>query len=60
MRIILVFFMFKVSLFSSSLIIGENAPNFTLDDQDGNQHELKQYKGKKLVVYFFPKSFTPG
>jgi peroxiredoxin Q/BCP len=52
--------MFKVSLFSSSLIIGENAPNFTLDDQDGNQHELKHYKGKKLVVYFFPKSFTPG
>jgi len=52
--------MFKISLFSSSLTSGENAPNFILNDQDGNQHELKHYKGKKLVIYFFPKVFTPG
>ena len=52
--------MFKISLFSSSLTSGENAPNFILNDQDGNQHELKHYKGKKLVIYFFPKAFTPG
>lgn len=52
--------MFKVSLFSSSLIVGENAPDFTLNDQSGKQHSLKNYKGKKLVIYFFPKAFTPG
>ena len=52
--------MFKISLFSSSLTSGENAPNFILNDQDGNQHELKHYKGKKLVIYFFTKVFTPG
>ena len=60
MRIILVFLMFKMSLFGSSLKIGENAPNFILNDQDGKQHQLSDYKGKKLVIYFFPKVFTPG
>lgn len=60
MRIILVFLMLKMSLFGSSLKIGENAPNFILNDQDGKQHQLSDYKGKKLVIYFFPKAFTPG
>tara|TARA_B100000886_G_scaffold51981_1_gene31925 strand:- start:309 stop:467 length:159 start_codon:yes stop_codon:yes gene_type:complete len=52
--------MFKMSLFSSSLKIGENAPDFILNDQDGKQHQLSDYRGKKLVIYFFPKAFTPG
>ena len=52
--------MFKISLFSSSLTSGENAPNFILNDQDGKQHQLSDYQGKKLVIYFFPKAFTPG
>jgi len=52
--------MFKVSLFSSSLTVGGNAPDFTLNDQSGKQHSLENYKGKKLVIYFFPKAFTPG
>ncbi len=52
--------MFKVSLFSSSLTVGGNAPDFTLNDQSGKQHSLETYKGKKLVIYFFPKAFTPG
>ena len=52
MRIILVFLMLKMSLFGSSLKIGENAPNFILNDQDGKQHQLSDYKGKKLVIYF--------
>ncbi len=60
MRIILIFLMFKMSLFSSSLKIGENAPDFILNDQDGKQHQLSDYRGKKLVIYFFPKAFTPG
>ena len=40
MRIILIFLMFKMSLFSSTLKVGENAPSFILDDQDGKQHQL--------------------
>jgi len=31
-----------------------------LEDQDGELHSLGYYEGKKLVVYFFPKAFTPG
>ena len=40
--------MFKMSLFGSSLKVGENAPNFILNDQDGKQHQLSDYRGKKL------------
>ena len=49
-----------MSLFGSSLKVGENAPNFILNDQDGKQHQLSDYKGKKLVIYFFPKAITTG
>ncbi|MGV9003798.1 thioredoxin-dependent thiol peroxidase [Flavobacterium sp.] len=40
--------------------IGDHAPNFTGKDQDGNLHKLSDYKGKKLVVFFYPKANTPG
>ncbi len=52
--------MFKISLFSSSLKLGDSVPNFNLKDQNGRQHQLIDYKGEKLVIYFFPKAFTPG
>lgn len=39
---------------------GDQAPNFTAKDQDGNLHKLEDYKGKKLVVFFYPKASTPG
>ena len=52
--------MLKLSLFSSSLTVGENAPEFSLKDQSGRERQLSDYKGKKLVIYFFPKAFTPG
>ncbi|HSB91943.1 MAG TPA: thioredoxin-dependent thiol peroxidase [Flavitalea sp.] len=39
---------------------GELAPNFTGKDQDGNLVSLDQYKGKKVVLYFYPKDDTPG
>lgn len=39
---------------------GEKAPNFTLADQDGNNHSLSDYKGKPVVLYFYPKDDTPG
>ncbi len=52
--------MFKISLFGTHLKVGENAPSFSLNDQNGNKHQLENYIGNKLVIYFFPKAFTPG
>ena len=60
MRIILIFLMFKMSLFGSSLKVGKNAPSFILNDQDGKRHQLSDYKGEKTCYIFFPKAFTPG
>jgi len=39
---------------------GDKAPNFSALDQDGNTITLNDYKGKKLVVFFYPKASTPG
>lgn len=39
---------------------GDKAPNFSALDQDGKTHSLSDYKGKKLVVFFYPKANTPG
>jgi peroxiredoxin Q/BCP len=39
---------------------GDKAPNFSAKDQEGNTHTLSDYKGKKLVVFFYPKANTPG
>ena len=40
--------------------IGNLAPAFTLEDQHGEKHSLKDYKGKIVVLYFYPKAMTPG
>ncbi len=42
------------------LIEGLKAPDFELLDQDGKKHKLSDYKGKKVVLYFYPKDDTPG
>lgn len=42
------------------LEIGTKAPDFTLADQEGNKHKLSDYKGKPVVLYFYPKDDTPG
>jgi thioredoxin-dependent peroxiredoxin len=39
---------------------GDQAPNFKAQDQNGNWHTLSDYRGKKLVVFFYPKANTPG
>lgn len=44
----------------SNLKIGDPAPAFTAPDQDGNMVSLDQFRGKKLVLYFYPKDNTPG
>ncbi len=40
--------------------LGKPAPEFTLPDQDGKQHSLSDYRGKTVVIYFYPKDMTPG
>ena len=42
------------------LTSGTKAPDFTLNDKDGNKVSLSDFLGKKVVVYFYPKSGTPG
>ena len=42
------------------LEIGTKAPDFTLPDQNGNVHSLSDYRGKKVILYFYPKDNTPG
>jgi peroxiredoxin Q/BCP len=39
---------------------GQSAPDFTLDDQDGNPVTLSSLKGSPVVLYFYPKADTPG
>ena len=43
-----------------SLSIGDKAPDFSLPDQDGKVHSLKDYSGKIVLLYFYPKDDTPG
>lgn len=42
------------------LEVGTKAPGFSLPDQNGDIHTLEEYKGKKLLLYFYPKDNTPG
>eukprot|EP01132_Coremiostelium_polycephalum_P007492 gene7492-9207_t len=44
----------------TKLKVGDNAPDFTASDKDGNPVTLKQFEGKILVLYFYPKDDTPG
>ena len=42
------------------LAIGTKAPDFALPDQNGTIHTLEQYRGKKVILYFYPKDNTSG
>ena len=42
------------------LEIGTKAPEFTLPDQNGVFHTLAEYRGKKVILYFYPRDNTPG
>lgn len=39
---------------------GDKAPDFHANDENGNAVKLKDFKGKKLVLYFYPRDMTPG
>jgi|TARA_B110000914_G_scaffold220016_1_gene229459 peroxiredoxin len=42
------------------LKVGDKAPSFSLYDQDNKLHKLSDYKGQRLIIYYFPKADTPG
>lgn len=44
----------------SMLEVGTKAPAFTLPDQNGEMHSLEDYRGKKVILYFYPKDNTAG
>ncbi|MFK5958860.1 MAG: thioredoxin-dependent thiol peroxidase [Lutibacter sp.] len=44
----------------TTLKAGDKSPNFEALDQEGNTIKLSDYKGKKLVLFFYPKASTPG
>lgn len=39
---------------------GDKAPDFNITDQTGKVHRIADYKGKKVILYFYPKDLTPG
>ena len=50
----------KIKKQMNTLKQGDAVPNFTAKDDQGNEISLNDYKGKKLVVFFYPKASTPG
>lgn len=42
------------------LEVGTKAPNFSLKDENGDVRTLDEFKGKKVILYFYPKDSTPG
>ena len=55
----LVFFGLSSSI-AGEVLVGEKAPDFRLQDQNGDWHTLTDYAGKWVAVYFYPKDDTPG
>src|ERR1019366_5209912 len=53
-------FLLLLSLLASAPQVGQMAPDFTLPSQDGSRISLHDFKGKWVVLYFYPKDGTPG
>ncbi|MEV7606753.1 thioredoxin-dependent thiol peroxidase [Paenarthrobacter sp. NPDC089322] len=45
---------------TQKLLVGTQAPDFALLDADGNKVSLSDYRGRNVIVYFYPKAATPG
>ena len=44
----------------ASVVVGEKAPNFQLQDSEGNFVSLDAFRGSKVIIYFYPAASTPG
>jgi len=68
LRIILIALVLIAAIFLGSRLLarsetpaaGSQAPEFTLPSQDGSPVSLRDYRGKWVVLYFYPKDQTPG
>jgi len=55
------FYLFRVNVMTAPILkIGDDAPSFMLPDSQGNQINSNDFKGKWIVLYFYPKDDTPG
>lgn len=59
MVLVSLFFWYQINNTGNIPKIGQAAPSFSLPDQDGKMHSLAEYRGKWLVLYFYPKDDTP-
>jgi peroxiredoxin Q/BCP len=50
----------SIGVANDSVVVGEQAPEFELSDQDGQLHSLEDYRDQWVVLYFYPKDDTPG
>jgi peroxiredoxin len=53
-------FVTKGGQMPAELKVGQKAPDFTVDADDGGKMKLSELKGKKVVLFFYPKDGTPG
>ena len=56
----LVFLLITSSSVLANLEVGDKAPNFILNDQNNEAHQLSDYEGRWVILYFYPKDDTPG
>ena len=58
------FLLVSILITSSSVLanleVGDKAPNFILNDQNNESHQLSDYEGRWVILYFYPKDDTPG
>ncbi len=60
-KVFLLLMLFAMEGFAQGkLKVGDQAPDFTANDQDGKKVSLRNYRGSKVVLYFYPKDDTPG
>jgi len=51
---------YKLAWGESFMQVNDKAPEFTLPDEDGKDVSLKDFRGRTVVLFFFPKADTPG
>ena len=57
---LLVLLLISSSSVLANLEVGDKAPNFILNDQNNEAHQLSDYEGRWVILYFYPKDDTPG
>ena len=57
---LIVFLLITSSSVLANLEVGDKAPNFILNDQNNEAHQLSDYEGRWVILYFYPKDDTPG